>query len=223
MEASSASPENAMENTFPPPVMHALILFGFLLLTSFAAPLQKWPSPLLVPIFGSSIAVYAAPSLRYRAHWLRFGAADGVLSGIAVATFLLAPALILAWSRLASPDLSALSNQIPAGSLLALVFYGIAFAFINAASEEIIFRGVLQEALTARLGAKTGWIAQGAIFGALHANGVPQGAAGMLMASAFGIVLGWMRERSGGVGLCCVVHFATDATIFALLATMRGG
>ncbi len=212
-----------MEQDSPKPIRHALLLFGFLLLTSVVAPLQRWPLPLLLPILLSSLVVWSTPSLRYRPDWLNLGRVNRPPLALSVVALLLSPALILAWYRLTSPNLFALSSQIPRGSVLAVILAGGVFALVNSVSEEVICRGVLQQALTARIGANASWIVQGVIFGCLHANGVPQGVLGMVLASAFGIVLGWIRQESGGIGLCCTIHFCTDAAIFALLVATRNG
>jgi len=58
---------------------------------------------------------------------------------------------------------------------------------------------------------------QGVLFGVIHAHGFPRGVTGMVMASAYGVALGLLRLRSGGMATSCAAHVCADATIFALL------
>ena len=83
--------------------------------------------------------------------------------------------------------------------------------------EEAVFRGVLQEALTAEWGPWWAVGVQGVLFGVVHAHGFPRGVEGMVMASAYGVALGLLRLRSGGMAASCMAHVCADATIFALL------
>jgi membrane protease YdiL (CAAX protease family) len=55
------------------------------------------------------------------------------------------------------------------------------------------------------------------LFGVIHAQGFPRGVEGMVMASAYGVALGLLRQRSGGLAASCAAHICADATIFALL------
>jgi len=87
----------------------------------------------------------------------------------------------------------------------------------NALMEEAIFRGVFQEALTAEWGPWPAIVIQGVLFGVVHIQGFPRGLAGLVMASGYGIALGWLRLRSGGMAASCIAHVCADATIFALL------
>ncbi|MCX6379125.1 MAG: CPBP family intramembrane metalloprotease [Armatimonadetes bacterium] len=209
--------------SYPKPILHAILLFSFLLLASTVTYLQRWPLPLLFPLLLSSLLVWTLPNLRYRPDWLCFGHVYPSLIALTVAALLLSPALILTWYRLTSPNLSALSSQIPVGNIVVLTLAGGVFALVNSILEEVLFRGILQQALSVQMGANASWAVQGVIFGTLHANGVPQGVVGMALASLFGIVLGWIRYKSNGIGLCCIVHFITDAVIFTLLAVARNG
>ena len=76
-------------------------------------------------------------------------------------------------------------------------------AWCNALMEEAAFRGVLQEALTAEWGPWWAVGLQGLLFGVIHAQGFPRGVVGMVMASAYGVALGMLRLRSGGMAASC--------------------
>ncbi len=205
------------EQATPQAVTHALLLFGAMLLVTAVPSLQRWPLGLFFPILLSTSTLYAIPRLRYRPDWFRLGESSRSVTTLGLLTLFLAPICLFIWYKATSPNLSAFSQQIPHRSLWLTLLAGITFALINSVSEEVVFRGVLQQALTIRLGVRGAWWLQGLMFGLMHSNGVPQGVTGMVLATAFGVVLGWIRYKSKGVGLCCLLHFVTDAVIFGLI------
>ena len=84
-----------------------------------------------------------------------------------------------------------------AGAYLA---FSAAVTFIGPAVEELIFRG-LGFTLLAGYGNRVAIISTGFLFGIWH---------GLLIAlpvlAAFGILLGWLRARTGSVYPCIVLH-----------------
>ncbi len=100
---------------------------------------------------------------------------------------------------------------------------GVGFSLLNAAVEEIVFRGVLLSALTDVLGVGVAVILQAVAFGVLHLHGVPSGPVGMVMAGAWGLLLGVMRVRSRGLLAPYVTHIAADATIVLLMLPVLTG
>ena len=55
------------------------------------------------------------------------------------------------------------------------------------------------------------------LFGLGHLHGYPPGPLGAVLAGLFGLALGLLRLRTGGLGLAIAVHVSADATIFGLL------
>lgn len=53
--------------------------------------------------------------------------------------------------------------------------------------------------------------------GIILLQGCPPGPAGAALATAFGIAMGILRFRSGGIALPIVAHIFADAAIYALL------
>jgi uncharacterized protein len=110
-----------------------------------------------------------------------------------------------------------------AGFLLALapgplVAVGLAFAMVNAFVEEALFRGVIMHHLQGTLGT---WLAvglQALLFGMLHLDGYPYGPLGVVMAGAYGVLLGLLRVHSGGLLACWLAHVCADVVIFAAIA-----
>lgn len=221
MEGSQTSIAVAADPLARKPIIHALLLWGLVLLSPLFPILNQWPWGLLFPVGVSAGILYAIPSWRYRPDWLRVGKCDRITLLTAALTMLLSVAGLLLWVRLCSPDLSLLSRRIPSGNLGQILLMGSVFACLNAILEEILCRGVLQEALTVRFGERHGWWLQGVLFGCLHGQGVPQGVCGVALASVYGIILGWLRRHSHGIGIDCLVHVSTDAAIFALLIATK--
>ena len=81
--------------------------------------------------------------------------------------------------------------------------------------EELIWRGAIQRALTARLGAGRGLLAATALYAAVHfSSGNP-----MLILAALvcGLFWGILYQRTGSVLLVAISHTAWDLTVFLLL------
>jgi uncharacterized protein len=95
---------------------------------------------------------------------------------------------------------------------------GVCFAVMNALLEEIAFRGVLYNSLESAWGWAVAIVGTGVIFGAFHGAGYPPGVLGGVLAGIYGIMLGWLRWRSGGLAAPVVAHVFADATIFVILA-----
>ncbi len=203
------------------PIRHALILLGLMLATPLLPVINRWPWGLIFVVCVSSAVIWAVPSWRYKPDWLGWGKISRVTVLASILSILVSIAGLLLWYCLCSPNLSEIAKRIPSGNAAQMIVMGAIFACLNAVLEEIVCRGILQDALTARFGVEHGWWLQGLVFGSLHGSGVPQGWIGVFLASIYGIALGWIRQHSKGLGLCCLVHVCTDAAIFALLAATK--
>lgn len=94
------------------------------------------------------------------------------------------------------------------------------FAVLNALAEELVFRGLLQQALDEALGDRPLVVLplQAAAFAALHfAAGFPNGVVGYGMVFVWGMVLGFLRRRTGGLLSPYLVHVAADLVIVYFL------
>lgn len=179
-----------------------------------------WPLTQLV--VGGPVVVVAlwVPTLRLRRPWLLLGRLD---PWPVVALGVLAAVALVAWVVGMSPDLSQAFAMFPGWPWPVLVVAAVGFSLVNAILEEVAFRGVLQQTLRSWLGPGV-WpvLLQGAAFGVLHWHGVPHGPLGALMAGSWGVMLGWARQRSGGLLTPVLAHVVADAVIFAVLATHAG-
>lgn len=103
----------------------------------------------------------------------------------------------------------------PLSGWLVLLPLGLAAVLVQSASEEIVFRGYLQQQLAARFSAPLIWLAlPSALFAAVHyAPSVYGGNAGAIVvwAGVFGLAMADLTARSGSPGAAIAVHFAMNA------------
>lgn len=100
--------------------------------------------------------------------------------------------------------------------LLVLVLAVVAFALLNATVEELLWRqlmlgrprrsGLVPVAVTSLS------------FGLAHLGGLPGGAVGVGLATAYGVLLGALRLSRGGLGSCIALHVVVDLVIFGVVA-----
>lgn len=184
-------------------------------------PLYFWPMPLLLPLVAYGLIVVPVPALR-RAAKLPLGAApDRITLWLIVVTVIVSALALVAWHQLLHPDLSDLQAMIPAMPALLLPLAGVGFAIVNAIIEELIWRRILWDMLVKAIGkAPVVIILQAVSFGVFHIHGFPRGAIGVGMATVYGLALGLIRHRTGGLGAAIVAHIFADLVIFAVLATL---
>ena len=183
------------------------------------------PQQVLFPIAFTAyfMVVWRVPWLRRASSWLRRGAVDGVVLALASAIVAVAAVALIAWSAIVQPDLADIVRTYVPAQPVALVVPGvILFAMLNAAIEEAAYRGILLSALDATLGAGAAAVLLQAIaFGALHLHGgFPRGTAGVFLAFVYGLMLGALRRRAGGLLAPWIAHVLTDIVIFSIVLTL---
>lgn len=200
----------------------ALLALIWILAVGLIPRFQWWPLHLLAPLIAYGMAVVVTPPLRRSVGWLRAGHwGSGVWPMVMATVFVSVTALIL-WTVFTKPDLRRHLALVPKMPLWIYPFTAIGFAFLNAAMEEIIFRGVMLEVLDSALG-ENHWSvgAQAVSFAALHyLAGFPNGVLGFLMVFVYGVMLGMVRRRSRGLLAPWVAHLAADIAIFTTLAVI---
>jgi uncharacterized protein len=102
---------------------------------------------------------------------------------------------------------------------LPLAVNGVVFSLVNPFLEEILFRGILLDALDSQLGSRWAVVCQALVFGIAHEHGMPPGYLGIIMASVYGCWLGLLRWQTRGLLAPYLAHVCADATIFALVTT----
>jgi len=144
----------------------------------------------------------------------RLGAADIWMVACVVLT---SASVLLVFFRVAPPRLGTGASLLTTLTPWSLVIAGIAFALLNALVEEVLFRGAVLHHLGEALGWWTAAVVQALAFGMLHLNGYPYGPLGVALAAVYGLILGAMRLRSGGLLAPWIAHVLTDIVIFVLI------
>lgn len=173
----------------------------------------------LLLVFGAS-AVVLLPWHRGRnlMRWFRRGRIDRVSALLTAVTIVVAAGALILWAENTADLGAGLAMarglaQYPTPLVLGVVVP--LFALLNAFAEEVVYRGVYQEAL-ARVISHT-WLVvplQAAAFAALHfAAGFPNGVLGYLMVFVWGTVLGYLRWRTRGMLAPWMVHVGADLVI----------
>lgn len=182
---------------------------------------------LLIPLLVSTLITAAHPSTRQTLRWMKLGQVSANLWVLVGLTGLISATALLAWASwtenlgIGERMMANLSN-IPT---VVLALLGIPlFAISNAATEEMVFRGVLQTALLQW--SPLPWLAiavQAAAFAAIHYEmGFPNGPVGYGMVFVYGLVLGYFRMRTGGLLAPITAHIVADLVIgMFMLARLR--
>jgi membrane protease YdiL (CAAX protease family) len=178
-------------------------------------------------VFPAAFAIYAfvirrTPWLRRASAWLRRGAFDATLMALAAGIAAVSGVALLAWCAVSKPDLAdVLHTFVPDQPLWLLIPGAFLFSLLNAAIEEAAYRGVLLEALDAALGPGAAAVLLQAIaFGALHVHGVPRGMVGVGLACVYGLGLGVLRRKAGGLLAPWAAHVLTDLVIVTIVLAL---
>lgn len=201
--------------------LQAVVFFALAAVASLVPAFRFWPLLWLVP--GSAFVLLGLmfkPLLISRHRWN-----VGVFSSFAVTSAIViavgSVAALLVFQHFAKPDLSGRENLLPITALGGVLFAGIIFCLFNAAIEEIVFRGLLFDAVESQWGKRIALFASAAIFGYGHLESYPPGIVGVFLATIYGFALGWLRIVSLGLGLPVLAHIAADATIFVIFASVK--
>lgn len=152
--------------------------------------------------------------------WLPVGEVDRLTRVAGAAVVVGAGVALTVWARWTDTfgeGTLQLVELLRSAPLVALVPLGALFAVVNAVAEEIAYRSIVQDAVTAVWGPGVAVVVQAGAFGVLHVAGFPAGVVGMVLATVYGLVLGVLRMRTGGLRVPVVVHVAADVTIAALV------
>jgi len=107
---------------------------------------------------------------------------------------------------------------VPDRPLGLLVAGGLIFSMVNAAVEEGAYRGVISHALDSSLGPGfAALLLQAIAFGAIHIRGFPRGWFGVGLACIYGLLMGVIRRRAGGMFAPWIIHVFTDVVIAGIL------
>lgn len=110
-------------------------------------------------------------------------------------------------------------RQTQGASLWIVVPVGLGFSCLNAAAEEAFYRGVIMHALLGTVGTVPALALQAVSFGLLHTEGIPSGPAGVTLTAGYGLLLGVIRLKAGGLLAPWLAHVLADVTIVAVIAS----
>lgn len=206
--------------------LHLILAFtgdpsAFDMLKAFRAPSladPEWVLWLLFGFGGLSLGVAIAVRIMHRRSPLtlisvpgRPFARDFCFGGL-VAIVVLAPGslAVFLWSE---P-----SRNMPVSIWVLWMVPAMPLVLLQAFSEELLFRGYLQQQLAARFSSRwMWWFLPSFVFGALHFDPETFGWNAPLIALSimvFGLIAGDVTARSGGIGIAVGLHFANN--VFAL-------
>jgi uncharacterized protein len=196
---------------------HGAVFLSTLIAIRIGLPPQSWPWYLLLPLLAYSVIVLAWPSLRQTAPRLKVGRLGGWPLAVAAALSIATSVALVLFDKLMHPSLADLGAKLPLYKFDNLLAAGICFSLVNATLEELIFHGLLWEFVAAEWNGCVALVGTTVLFGLGHLHGYPPGPLGAVLAGVFGLAVGLLRWRTGGMGLAIAVHACADATIFGLI------
>ena len=157
--------------------------------------------------------------------WLRVGKFNFGSVALMVGIVVVSAIAVILWTHWV-PQNAAIHGRILPGNVpgyLVPVYMG-AFAIVNSLIEEIIWRGVMLTALDAAFGVGLfSLLLQAIQFGLAHyRGGFPIGWSGTGLTFLFGLAMGVLRRRSGGLLVPWIAHAAADFTIVWLVVHRVG-
>ena len=182
--------------------------------------------PLLIPLGIATLLILPFREVKETLSWMRRGTIDRASMLLMTPVGLISAAALILWASVSEnlgigAEMIGQFEKIPFWLIIAA---GVPlFAIFNAATEEAIFRGVVQEMLDWSF--DTDWIVwlfQAMSFAALHyATGFPNGVVGYGMVLVYGFALGYLRTRTGGILIPIMTHIMADlVTGYYLVFTM---
>ena len=172
----------------------------------------------LIPLAISTSVVLFVPDLRASLSWVRKGTIDRLSLILILITVVVSSGALLLWA-LGTDNLGAgvgMAKRFLRFPRFLVFAVGVPlFALVNAFAEEIVFRGVMQSALgTAFKRPSLVLILQASAFAAFHvAGGFPNGYTGYLMTFVYGLMMGYLRDRTEGLLAPYCAHIGADLTI----------
>ena len=129
-------------------VVFVLVMAGTLLVPA----LRRWPWVWLAPFVAYFGIVAGVPGLRRSLCWLRVGRVSAAGVGVTVGIMVLSALVLVGFQATVNPDLRGVRAAWPFESLGGVIMAGMIFVIVNATLEELLFRGVLFDALQSQWG-----------------------------------------------------------------------
>ncbi len=194
---------------------HGAVLLTLLLLPLGFPALTQWPLYLLVPVVLYLALVVLVGPLR-RSFAIRAGGVGAGELWVTLGIVAVSSAALVGHYFLFRPDVGTILTRLPSGTGSSLLVTA-GFVLLNATLEEFVFRGVLYDSLAAEWGWPVALFVTSAVFGYLHLGGYPPGPVGAVLAGLYGLILGLLRQHTGGLLLPVLAHGCADATIVGIV------
>jgi uncharacterized protein len=194
-------------------------IFCVICLSLIFSGVRYFPVILALGLLGYAGVVRGVPWLRGTTTWARWGSFDAGVCLLSLGAWLLAAVALLSWYLLLHPNIADIVKAyVPSLPLGLLIAGGLIFAMLNAAVEEAAYRGVFLHALDRSLGPGfAALLLQAVAFGAIHIRGFPRGWLGVGLACIFGLFMGVIRRRGGGMFAPWIAHVFTDVLIAGIV------
>jgi membrane protease YdiL (CAAX protease family) len=198
-------------------VIHSLIFVLLMVGTISIPPFRHWPWIWVLPLAGYFLTPIIIARLRSSIAWFRFGKVTGASIAATVVIMALASVTLVAFNAIWRPDLSSYQAALRLEMFGGVITAGVIFTVVNASLEELVFRGVLFDAVRSQWNLWVTLSATSLLFGIGHLHGFPPGVAGVSLAVIFGFAMGVLRVWTDGLALPVVAHMGADATIYCIL------
>ncbi len=212
-------------------LVHCGLFFALMSVSGIALRWLRLPEfwlIFLLPLMAATLIALPFSVTRRALRWIRIGTIDRyswVLFGI---TSMLSVAALLMWAYWTDNIGVGVQNmqaflQYPLWLMIGVVVP--IFALVNAALEEAVYRGILQEGLAHVLtNTPLVVVLQASAFAAAHfAAGFPNGALGYAMVLTWGTMLGYLRVRTRGLFIPYLAHVIADLVIGYTLYILSQG
>jgi membrane protease YdiL (CAAX protease family) len=177
--------------------------------------MRLWPAPLFIALVVTAFAARVmgnADAFR----WLTRGSISWRVVAAMVLTIVVSIAALLLWVAVLRPPL--VDNvRLPPAPLWLIAAGAVGWSMLNAVGEECVFRGMLLDALRTSMSSTTAVVVQAMAFGLIHFRGFPSGWVGVALAAVYGLMLGALRLRAGGMLAPVLTHVFADLTIMGII------
>jgi hypothetical protein len=165
------------------------------------------------------LVISLMPGLKNGLSFFRWGMFDRDVKFMCFGAVSVSGLVLSVWFFWMRPDINdIICRFIPDYPMWILIIGGVLFALINAAVEEVAYRGIILGALTqSQVPDSLALCLQAIAFGAIHINGFPCGWIGVGLATIYGFIMGIIRLKSGGLFAPWAGHVLTDIVVVVIV------
>jgi membrane protease YdiL (CAAX protease family) len=157
-------------------------------------------------------------TLRKEILWLKKGLLNKNIAMLIVGAVVISTTGLLIWAYFSRHTFSFYLTYVPEWRPGFLIIGAVAFAVVNAISEELVFRGIFWDGLE-KIWKNPVFVisVQAVFFGLCHYRGFPSGVSGIFLSFGYGMILGFIRHKSKGLLAPVIAHFFADIVIAIVL------